>query len=100
LLLPQDMREWLPEGDLAYFIPDVVATLDLSAIYSTYDGSRGGQPPFHPEMMVSLLLYAYCKGCPVRARSKRPRIRWSGFGWCRRISIRTTTRFRSFASGT
>lgn len=64
LLLPQDMREWLPEGDLAYFIPDVVATLDLSAIYRTYDGSRGGQPPFHPEMMVSLLLYAYCKGVP------------------------------------
>jgi len=64
LLLPQDMREWLPEGDLAYFIPDVVATLDLGAIYSTYDGSKGGQPPFHPEMMVSLLLYAYCLGLP------------------------------------
>lgn len=64
LLLPQDMREWLPEGDLAYFIPDVVGTLDLSAIYGTYDGSRGGQPPFHPEMMVSLLVYAYCKGVP------------------------------------
>lgn len=64
MLLPQDMQEWLPEGDLAYFIPDVVATLDLRAIYKTYDGSRGGQPPFHPEMMVSLLLYAYCKGVP------------------------------------
>jgi len=31
LLLPQDMREWLPEDDLAYFIPDVVATVDLRA---------------------------------------------------------------------
>ena len=49
LLLPQDMREWLPEGDLAYFIPDVVETLDLGAIYGDYDGSRGGQPPCHPD---------------------------------------------------
>jgi len=61
-LLPQDMREWLPPDHLVYFIHDVVGTMDLRAIYETYDGSRGGQPPFHPEMMVSLLLYGYCVG--------------------------------------
>ena len=64
LLLPPDMRQWLPEDDLAYFIMDVVNELDLSAIYQSYDSSKGGQPPFAPKMMTSLLLYAYCVGIP------------------------------------
>ena len=34
LLLPQDLREWLPEGHLAMFISDIVDELDLSAIAS------------------------------------------------------------------
>jgi hypothetical protein len=41
LLLPPDLRAWLEEGHLAYFILDVVETLDLSEIYAAYDGSRG-----------------------------------------------------------
>jgi transposase len=43
---------------------DVVNELDLSAIYQSYDSSRGGQAPFAPKMMTSLLLYAYCVGIP------------------------------------
>jgi len=64
LLLPPDMKQWLPEDDLAYFIMDVVNGLDLSAIYQSYDSSKGGQPPFDPKMMTGLLLYAYCVGIP------------------------------------
>jgi transposase len=64
LLLQPDMRQWLPEDDLSYFIMDVVNELDLSAIYQSYDSSKGGQPPFAPKMMTSLLLYAYCVGIP------------------------------------
>lgn len=63
-LLPPDMKEWLPDGDLSYFIMDVVRGLDLSSIYDDYDGSAGGQPPYDPEMIVSLLLYGYCVGIP------------------------------------
>lgn len=70
-LLPPDMKEWLPEGDLGYFILDVVNSLDLSAIYDAYDGSAGGQPPYNPEMMVSLLLYAYCVGIPSSRKIER-----------------------------
>jgi len=29
LLLPVDMREWLPEDDLVFVVLDAVATLDL-----------------------------------------------------------------------
>jgi len=61
-LLPPDMKEWLPEDDLAYFIMDVVRGLDLSGIYDDYDGSAGGQPPYDPRMMAGLLLYGYCIG--------------------------------------
>jgi transposase len=64
LLLPPDMKQWLPEGDLAYFLMDVVQALDLSAIYNHYSSSRKGQPPYNPRMMTSLILYAYCMGLP------------------------------------
>jgi len=64
LLLPPDMKQWLPEDDLAYFIMDVVGELELSPIYNSYSSSHGGQPPYSPRMMVSLILYAYCVGMP------------------------------------
>ena len=64
LLLPPDLRDWLPEDHLANFIGDVVDTLDLSAITGSYDNSAGGQAPYHPQMMVKLLFYAYCVGVP------------------------------------
>ena len=62
LLLPPDLRDWLEEGHLAYFILDVVETLDLSEIYASYDGSRGGRPGFDPRLLVGLLVYGYCIG--------------------------------------
>jgi transposase len=65
LLLPPDLREWLPEDDLAWFISDTVDELDLSAILRSYEmGDGRGQPPYHPALMVKLLLYAYCVGRP------------------------------------
>lgn len=64
LLLPPDMKQWLPEDDLAYFLMDVVEELDLAAIYNHYSNSRAGQPPYNPRMMTSLILYAYCMGMP------------------------------------
>jgi transposase len=64
LLMPLDLTKWLPEGHLVYFIREVVGQLDLSAIYASYDGSKGGYPGYHPEMMVTLMLYAYCVGMP------------------------------------
>jgi hypothetical protein len=44
LLLPPDMRQWLPEGHLALFLLDVVSQLDLSTITAVYEqgDGRGG----------------------------------------------------------
>jgi transposase len=65
LLLPPDMQDWLPENHLARFLSDVVDTLDLSEIFVSYQkGDQRGYPPYHPQMMVKLLLYAYCVGLP------------------------------------
>ena len=72
LLLPPDLRGWLPEGDLALFVSDVVDELDLSAIYAAYDRGEGrGQPPYHPAMMVKLLLYGYCIGTASSRKIER-----------------------------
>ena len=72
LLLPPDLREWVPEDHLALFISDLVDELDLSVIYGAYETSDGrGQPPYHPAMMVKLLLYAYCVGKPSSRKIER-----------------------------
>lgn len=70
-LLPPNMREWLPEDHLCYFISDVVNQLDLSAIYDSYDNSQGGQPPYHPLMTTKLLIYAYCVGVSSSRKIER-----------------------------
>ena len=71
LLLPPDMREWLPEDHQVWFIAEVVEQLDLRAIEAAYDGSRGGQPAYDPRMMTALLLYAYCVGMPSSRKIER-----------------------------
>ena len=68
LLLPAALQEWLPEDHLVYFISDVVDQLDLSEITARYEGERRGGPPYHPRMMVKVLLYAYCVGVPSSRR--------------------------------
>ena len=63
LLLPPDLREWLREGHLALYISDVVEELDLSGIVKSYEeGAMRGRPPYHPAMMVKLLIYGYSVG--------------------------------------
>jgi transposase len=61
LLMPPSLADWVPEDHLARFVGDVVTGLDLRAIEETYTDERG-YPPYHPRMMVTLLLYAYCTG--------------------------------------
>jgi transposase len=63
MLLPPDLREWLPEGHLALFISDLVEMLDLSEILGSYESGDGrGRPPYHPALMLKLLVYGYCTG--------------------------------------
>ena len=63
LLFPPSLHDWLPEGHLARFLVDVVAELDLNAIYKSYlDKDGRGQAAYAPEVMVRVLLYGYATG--------------------------------------
>jgi transposase len=52
----------LPEGDLVFFLLDIISKLDLRRFYAPYEQESRGAPPFDPAMMVCLLLYAYSVG--------------------------------------
>jgi transposase len=58
-LLPPAPQDWLSEDHLAYAVRDVVQELDLAGFYDAYARERGA-PPFDPELLVCLLLYAWC----------------------------------------
>src|SRR5215216_7888751 len=61
-LLPPSVHELVPPGHVAHFVRDTVREeLDLGPILSGYEEERG-YPPYHPVMMVALLLYAYSRG--------------------------------------
>ena len=62
MLLPAAPQEWLPAGHLAHFINDTVDALDLKAFYARYEGGGSRNQPFHPAMMVKVLVYAYATG--------------------------------------
>ena len=61
-LMPPDVREWLPESHLAWFVIDAVEEMDLAAFYAAYRADGHGRPAYEPAMMVALLLYAYARG--------------------------------------
>jgi transposase len=61
-LLPPSLYEFVPPGHMAHVVRDTMReALDLSAILDTYMEERG-YPPYHPGMMVALLLYGYSRG--------------------------------------
>ena len=60
-MLPPSLRDWLPEGHLAFFISDTVDQLDISAIQNEYEEELRGYPPYHPRMMLKILV------CVVRS---------------------------------
>lgn len=61
-LLPLNPGEWLPEDHLAYFIRDTVEEIDLSRLYRKYQGDGRRNQPYHPKMLIQVLLYGYCTG--------------------------------------
>jgi len=70
-LLPPALQEWLPEGHLAHFISDTVDTLDLGAFHARYAGGGPRNQPFHPAMMVEVLLYDKPRGKDGRPKGGR-----------------------------
>ena len=87
LLLPAALQEWLPDDHLAYFISDVVDQLDMSEVTARYERERRGVPPYHPRMMVKVLLY----GCAPRHAAWDTRLNREKFGgdfWANRPTLK------------
>src|SRR3954470_17043047 len=61
-LMPPDVRDWLPEGHLAWFVIDAVAEMNLDGFYAAYRQDGRARPAYDPAMMVAVLLYAYARG--------------------------------------
>ena len=101
-LLPLDMREWLPEGHLAFFVSDVVDELGTTALHVGHHHDAGGRPAYDPEMLLALLVYAYCTG--VRSSRQMERLCEVDIGYrviCanRRPDHSTIARFRQAQDG-
>ncbi len=62
LLLPPSLRDWLPEDHLCYFISDTVDQLDITSIVKKYRAGGSGNVPYHPRLMLKLLIYGYSTG--------------------------------------
>lgn len=72
VLMAPVLRDWVPDGDLAHFVADLVdsGALDLSAIYAGYSEERG-YPPYDPRLMVKLLVYGYAVGITSSRKLER-----------------------------
>ena len=59
-LLPPDIRDWVPEDDLAHFVLEAVERVPMSAFRVNERGTGSAQ--YHPRMMLALLIYCYAHG--------------------------------------
>jgi transposase len=62
LLLPPDVREWLPKNHLVWFLLDVIERMDTSVLHRRARLGGAGRAPYDPEMLFGVLVYAYASG--------------------------------------
>ena len=70
-LLPPDLRDWLPEDHLAWFVIDAVGVMDLSGFYAGYREDGLGRAAYEPSMVVALILYCWSRGMRSSRRIER-----------------------------
>ena len=58
MLLPPSLDDWLPQDHMARFIDEAIDAIDISAISDHYEQELRGYPPYHPRMMLKILIYA------------------------------------------
>jgi transposase len=69
LLLPPDLRDWVPEDDMVHFVLEAVAGMPLTTLKFNRRGSGSAQYP--PKMMLALLIYCYANGIFSSRRIER-----------------------------
>ena len=68
-LLPPDLRDWVPEDDLAHFVIEAVERVGIGAFEANDRGTGSAQ--YHPRMMLALLIYCYANGIFSSRRIER-----------------------------
>lgn len=68
-LLPSDIKDWLPEDDLAHFVVAAAERVPLGAFQ--VPERTGGKPQHHPQLMLALLIYSYANGIFSSRRIER-----------------------------
>lgn len=61
-MLPPDIREWLPADHLVWFVLETVDALDTRAFHAGRRVGGVGAAGYDPDMLLALLIYAYCNG--------------------------------------
>ncbi len=59
-LMPPSIDDWISRDHSVRFIDSCVEHIDLSKFYEQY--SHEGKPPYDPNLMLKILVYAYSKG--------------------------------------
>lgn len=62
MLLPPDVREFVPEGHLARFVVSVVESMDTADFHAHHPNDRAGRPAYNPDVLLALCLYGACLG--------------------------------------
>lgn len=62
MLLPPDVRDWLPADHQVWFVLDAVDALDTSAFTARARLGGAGRAPYNPDMLLALLIWAYAGG--------------------------------------
>ena len=96
-LIPLDLRDWISENHPVWFVMEVVDTLDLTDFYERLrEDGRGGKS-YDPQMLVGLLLYAYCNGVQSSRQIERlseTDVPFRIMAWNQRVDHTTICRFR------
>ena len=71
-LLPPDLKDWLPEDNLAHFVVAAVERISLGAFGVA--ARAGGKPKYYSRLMLALLIYRFCQVL----RQKKMRWFWNG----------------------
>ena len=61
LVMPPSLHDWVDPEGLPAFLSDLVDELDIRPFLAAHDEPRG-MPPYHPRLMLKVLLYGYATG--------------------------------------
>ena len=96
LYLPIDLEVHIPENHVSRIVNKAVEQIDTKLLLDTYEG--GGRPPYHPKMMLKVIIYAYTQKIYSSrniAKQLKENIYFMWISQSQTPDFRTINRFRS-----